>query len=131
MPLTGVLYGARFDRTNMSEVRRHVRRYAAAVGLNAVRLDDFIIAVSEILANAVLHGGGDGRISLRRDGASVRCVVTDHGKGLPDGYDIARPADPATQGGGRGLWLARTLCDRVTLLSSPGGTLVELTLSLP
>jgi len=42
-----------------------------------------------------------------------------------------RPPGPDTAGhGGYGLWLVRQLCDRVQIRTGPGGTLIEIRMSL-
>jgi anti-sigma regulatory factor (Ser/Thr protein kinase) len=38
----------------------------AAAGLTGSRLDDFVLAVHEIAANAIVHADGGGRLILRR-----------------------------------------------------------------
>lgn len=124
-----MLYTASFDRATISDVRRHIGRCATAVGLTAQRLDDFLIALGEILANAVVHGGGRGEVALRLDGGQVHCVVSDHGTGLPSGYTIG--ADPDVRAlGGRGLWLAHRLCGQLSVRSSAAGTRVELSFNV-
>ncbi|HEX6208624.1 MAG TPA: sensor histidine kinase [Actinomycetota bacterium] len=88
----------------------------AAVGLS--------IAVNEILTNALLHGGGDARLSLWREGASFVCQVEDEGPGIADPLAGYRP--PAHRTGGRGLWLARQLVDLMEILPVEVGAAVRL-----
>jgi anti-sigma regulatory factor (Ser/Thr protein kinase) len=84
-----------------------------------------VVAVNELLTNAVRHGGGTGRLSLWHAGSAVVCEVSDQGRGLavPVG---GRPARPATgQPGGWGLWLAQELTDTFQLTTGIGGTTVR------
>lgn len=113
----------------MSGTRRRVRQCSAAAGLTDQRLDDFLIAVSEVLTNAVLHGGGTGSMELRTQPGRIWCQVSDCGPGLPEGFTVSRPNDPRSRSG-RGLWLAHQLCDQVFWSSSRNGTSVELAVVL-
>ncbi|AGZ44001.1 ATP-binding protein [Actinoplanes friuliensis] len=77
------------------------------------------------------HGGGHGRIELRRDGDTLLCDIVDHGPGFPGGVPApAGPPSPQTPGG-RGLWLARHLTDTLLISDGPGGVTVSVTACLP
>ena len=119
----------RFDRSRVSALRHAVVSCAQAAGLAGGRLDDFVVAVNELLTNAVRHGGGGGRLALWRDGGSVVCEVTDHGAGLrvrpPPGQ---RP--PADEPGGRGLWLVGALADDLGVETGPEGTSVRISMTV-
>lgn len=96
------------------------------MGLTGDRLDDFVVAVNELLTNAVRHGGGRGRVTLWCADDSVVCEVSDTGTGLPD-TTPERPVRPvATQPGGWGLWLAEELTDTFALITGNGGTTVRI-----
>jgi anti-sigma regulatory factor (Ser/Thr protein kinase) len=91
------------------------------------RIADFLVAVSEVATNALVHGGG-GSAAAWIDGDRLVCDVRDHGPGVADplaGYDLA----PATAPGGRGLWLARQLSTLLEVGQGPRGTLVRLHLA--
>jgi two-component sensor histidine kinase len=45
------------------------------------------VIFSELYANALEHGGGDARVSLRRDGDLIEMRVDDDGPGLPPDFD--------------------------------------------
>ncbi|MER7500180.1 ATP-binding protein [Nonomuraea pusilla] len=118
------MLSASFARGRITCLRRAVSEHAAYEGLSGRQLEDFVLAVNEITTNAVVHGGGRGRLRLWSQGGRLWCEVTDEGPGLPPGWmgDARPPAGLAT--GGRGLWLARMLCDHVTIVSGPRGTSV-------
>jgi serine/threonine-protein kinase RsbW len=108
----------------VTTLRHAVASCAAAAGLDGDRLEDFVIAVNELLTNAVRHGGGAGQVRLSRDSAAVVCEVTDRGPGLavlpPD-----KPNRPtANEPGGWGLWLAGELTDTLDLKTGADGTTV-------
>ncbi|MFI7283436.1 ATP-binding protein [Micromonospora chersina] len=91
-------------------------------------MEDFVLAVHELVTNVVRHGGGSGRLRLLRDVVSLSCQVIDHGPGA-DYAPIAlpRPGIP----GHRGLWLAQQLTDSLVIDSGPDGTTATVTARLP
>ena len=125
-----VLLRADFTDDDISGLRHTVRRAAADAGLTGTRLDDFTIAIYELLTNAVRHGAGRGRLQLRTAARTLLCKVGDDGPGLPATHDGTRPEPTAV--GGRGLWLARQLADEVYLISTiADGTNVTAVMRLP
>jgi serine/threonine-protein kinase RsbW len=106
--------------------------------LGGDRLDDFVVAVNELLTNAVRHGGGTGRVSVSRADGAVVCEVSDSGTGLdePAADRAARPAadraarPTADQPGGWGLWLAEELTDTFRLTTGAAGTTVRVSSSI-
>jgi serine/threonine-protein kinase RsbW len=99
-------------------------------GLVGQRLDDFVLAVNELLTNAVRHGGGKGRLRLWRRGDVVVCEVSDHGGGF-DETRLSTAARPvADTPGGWGLWLAGKLSDRMEVQTGPAGTTVRISAAL-
>jgi serine/threonine-protein kinase RsbW len=96
---------------------------ARAFGLDGDRLDDFVVAVNELLTNAVRHGGGTGHVTLWCVDDAVLCEVTDHGGGL-GALRAGRPAPDEL--GGRGLWLVRELTDSIAIKTGPEGTAVRI-----
>ncbi|GGO75342.1 hypothetical protein GCM10012289_50150 [Nonomuraea cavernae] len=113
-----------FARGRVTVLRRDISVCAAGEGLRGRRLEDFVLAVNEVITNAVLHGGGGGRVRLWARRGRLWCEVTDHGPGLPPGWMGSARTPSSHDTGGRGLWLTRMLCDHVTIVSSPGGTCV-------
>ncbi|MGW0827216.1 ATP-binding protein [Streptomyces sp. NPDC002845] len=119
-----VLLKRHFTGASLVRLRPLVEDTAAAEGLTGVRLGEFILAVSEVAANAVEHAGGQGHLELRRLADELECRITDNGPGftpaipvLP-GLDTARP--------GRGLWLARLVTDRLAIAANTTGSAVTL-----
>jgi anti-sigma regulatory factor (Ser/Thr protein kinase) len=90
----------RFTGADLPRVRQRVGAAAAAAGLDENRCEELVLAVYELACNAILHGGGAGRLLLSRVEGSVRCQVSDDGPGFGD---VASP--------GGGLWLAGQLSD--------------------
>jgi anti-sigma regulatory factor (Ser/Thr protein kinase) len=117
------------SRDDLRALRAAVAARAVAAGLPARRADDLVLAAHEIAANAHLHGGGSATLRTWTDAGEFLCEVADHGCGMSDPEAGTTPPAP-TQIGGRGLWLARQLCDRVQVSTGASGTVVLLHLTL-
>jgi len=115
-----------FTLADLVSLRHEVERYAAGHGLTDLALNRFVVAVNELATNAVRHGGGTGRLELRRTGTVLRCRVTDQGPGIPAGLRIDAPPAPRAVNG-RGLWLVRQIAASLDIDSHPSGTSVTLT----
>ncbi|MFD0774681.1 ATP-binding protein, partial [Streptomonospora algeriensis] len=89
------------------------------------RLGDLVLAVNELAANAVEHGGGGGTVTLWRSRGWTVCDVADRGTGLHDPLCGYHPADPLSPRG-YGLWITRQLCDFLEIASGAHGTRVRL-----
>jgi anti-sigma regulatory factor (Ser/Thr protein kinase) len=106
----------------------HVRHRVAAAARRAGLTEDaaarFTLAVNEILINAIQHGGGTADVSIIADATRVVVEVRDHGPGMRGRVPDAPP--PVDSLHGRGLWLARQLCDDVSIHSTGTGVTVRL-----
>jgi anti-sigma regulatory factor (Ser/Thr protein kinase) len=118
------LISLEFRRPDLARLRRRVAACAADAGLTGIRLQAFVMAVNEIITNAVIHGGGLGRIRLWLAGRELVCEVSDAGPGIPGGR-IPADRPPAEATGGRGLWLTRSLCDAFSLDTGRDGTTIR------
>jgi serine/threonine-protein kinase RsbW len=132
---SGDLLDIAFGWADCTRLRRLVAGQCAAAGLTGARLDDFVLAVHEISANAIMHAGEGGRLILRRAADGLRCLIADHAR--RDGEDpvpaswVPRARDgsgrePADTETGRGLWLAAQLADELSITSGPDSTIVSL-----
>jgi len=129
-PAGDVLFQSRCDLAVIGTIRRRVADCMSGAGASEDKIDDFILAVGEIVGNAVKHGGGTGHIELIRSGRRLRCVVRDHGPGFPPDDHAHQHRVRADAEHGRGLWLAFTLCAVVELYTSSRGTRVDLVMDL-
>jgi serine/threonine-protein kinase RsbW len=119
----------RFRLDTLLDVRRDVQRYASEAGLSDLRLYYFVVAVNEIMTNAIHHGGGQGRLRIARVGEHFHCEVVDQGPGFAPERVAASGKPAADTLSGRGLWLTRQLCDQVEIVSDETGTRVTLAFS--
>jgi anti-sigma regulatory factor (Ser/Thr protein kinase) len=125
-----LLIAEAFDRTQVTELRHAVTSCSHAAGLTGQRLDDFVLAVNELITNAVRHGGGQGRLRLWRSPGELICEVADHGQGI-SARQLSERARPAPDtAGGWGLWLARELSDTMAVETGEAGTIVRITAAL-
>jgi anti-sigma regulatory factor (Ser/Thr protein kinase) len=122
---TEVLLTEAFDHSSITALRHAVTSGATSAGLRGDRLADFVVAVNELLTNAVRHGGGTGRVTLWRAAGAVVCEVTDTGAGLPPPVPQRRVKPAPDQPGGWGLWLAEELTDSFEIRTGNGGTTVQ------
>lgn len=91
----------------MTELRHSVTSCAHAAGLDGQRLDDFVLAVNELITNAVRHGGGQGWLRMWRHPGRLVCEVADHGRGSASaGSTIATAPRPTPPGAGASGWPA-------------------------
>jgi anti-sigma regulatory factor (Ser/Thr protein kinase) len=119
-------YEAEFGPDDLARLRDVVADQATVCGL-AGRGEDLVLAVHELAANSVRHGGGFGTLRVWRDGSALVCEVSDRGWITDPLAGRRRPG--LEQLGGRGLWLVNQLCDAVELRSSPAGTVVRVRMS--
>jgi anti-sigma regulatory factor (Ser/Thr protein kinase) len=119
-----------FDGHLITPVRHALLHAAAAVGLAGQRLDDFVLAVNEMMTNVVRHARSSGALTLWCQDGALQCEIIDEGPGIPAEYLNGHPLPSPFALNGRGLWLARRLCDSVTIKTGPLGTTVQLAISL-
>ena len=82
-----------------------------------------MLAVAELAANSIRHGGGRGILRIWHDDGSVIAEIRD--RGLIEDPLAGRRAPAAEQLGGRGLWIANAVCDLVQVRSTAQGTAVR------
>jgi anti-sigma regulatory factor (Ser/Thr protein kinase) len=111
-------------------LRALVTGYATEAAATAPAVEQFVRAVNQVATNAIEHGGGSGVLRVWTGPQAMVCEVSDTGAGLRDPLAGHLPAGRSTARG-RGLWLARQLCDLLEVRSDPAGTTVRLHLTLP
>ena len=123
-----------FDADTLADLRKAVRAAVVAAGLPGERADEVMLAVHELAANAVRHGGGAGRAWLDVTAGYLSCQVSDSGPGSPAGRarsDGGGSARPWPFRAGHGLWLVRNVADHLSVEAGPHGSAVTVTFRLP
>lgn len=92
----------------------------------AQSVEDLMIAVSEAVTNAIVHGRPHVRARYWRNGERIVVTVTDDGDGPNNPYAGLLPA-PGRDVGGFGLWLIYQLCDHVAFQRKDDGFTVRMT----
>ncbi len=129
-----------FDEGTLHILREAVLAHAAAAGMPEWRAVDVMLAVHELAANAVRHGGGTGQVQVQvADGALV-CRVSDPGPASRNGHAPATEpgrqqpravtAQPWPYQPGHGLWLVRQAADHLTVTCGPAGSQVTAVFAL-
>ena len=110
------------DRAQIALLRKDLRGWLVAHGIEAESSQAVLLATSEAAGNAVEHGYRDDPLgavevvaTITDDAIEIR--VADHGVWLPARADVAR---------GRGLQLIRQVMDEVNIAHGPGGTTVSM-----
>jgi anti-sigma regulatory factor (Ser/Thr protein kinase) len=118
-----------FDRTNLSAVRFLAARRAAELGFGDDRIDDIRLAVAELGANSLDHGGGSGTFRVWAAEGRLVCEVSDAGHIL-DPLAGRNPVDPRTAGS-RGLLIVNLLGDLVRVHTRAGATSIRVYFDAP
>jgi anti-sigma regulatory factor (Ser/Thr protein kinase) len=125
LPLRDLKFGA----DDLPRLRLSVEVCSIQAGLTEPHLSEFLLAVNEVVDNAIRHGGGGGHLRLQRHNGVLRCQVMDTGPGFGDQVIPPRQPDIDAETG-RGLWLAHELADQVTISTGSAGSIVSLAVAL-
>jgi anti-sigma regulatory factor (Ser/Thr protein kinase) len=110
-----------FGLGDLPAVRRLLASFAIDAGLSGSRTEEIILAANEITTNAVLHGQPPATVRAWHADGEIIVGVTDAGEGIRNAL-VGQMPPPAGSLGGRGLWLARLLCDAVEVCDAGGCT---------
>jgi anti-sigma regulatory factor (Ser/Thr protein kinase) len=103
----------RFD-DRPAPARDFVTARASEAGLSGPALADLRVAAAEVVTNAILHGRRPHWVHVWTAGDELLCEVQDGGAGIGSpatGFALPPLDAPA----GRGVWIARQLCDHLEL----------------
>lgn len=109
--------------------RARVMALGRRLGFRGEALDGIVLAFSEAVSNAFLHGETGNRhcvhVAAVMDGDRLVLEIMDHGRGFqPSNLNLPSPHDMSE--GGRGLYLMHVFMDEVQWLGSPAGTTVRM-----
>ncbi|MEJ3651426.1 ATP-binding protein [Actinomycetes bacterium KLBMP 9759] len=113
-----------FGAWQLNEVREAVERALTSADYSSGRAEDVVLAVNEVATNAVEHGGGEAMICVWLGNDGFTCEIHDRGAlGDPlPGLQAPHPSEPR----GRGVWIARQLCDTLHVWADGTGTHVRM-----
>jgi anti-sigma regulatory factor (Ser/Thr protein kinase) len=95
-------------------VRAFVTEQATYAGLHGEQLEALRVAAGELATNAIVHGRRPRRARVWEAAGQLVCEIEDGGAGVAS--QLAGYLMPGTDArSGRGLWIARQLCDRVEI----------------
>jgi anti-sigma regulatory factor (Ser/Thr protein kinase) len=112
----------------LSDVRRFITKFGTQAGLGA-RVDDLVLAIDELAANSICHGGGTGTVYAWTEEGTVVCQVSDNG--YLSNPLVGRIPASALQVGGRGLLMVNHMADLVRIHTSPQGTTIRVYFTPP
>jgi anti-sigma regulatory factor (Ser/Thr protein kinase) len=118
------------DTRELGRLRAHLRAFCAFHNIEGLAREEALLVASELCSNAV--AAARGRFSMLwlavgLDGTDIVIEVSDDGPGFSMSQDI-RPDRQAVRG--RGLVIVRALCERLTVRSERGRTLVTARLAM-
>ncbi len=134
-----------FDSGTLRALRADVHASASRIGFPDHRVEDMVLAIHELVANAVQHGAGAGRLRIWDLAGTMHCQVDDGVLAFADSDPAAPAADPedvkaavkrspsgrsvatAWSIPGHGLWVVRQVADDLLVMSSPQGTSAAVT----
>ena len=115
-------------KADLASVRAFTSWHARTSGMAPDRMRDVVIAVSELAANSLRHGGGQGALSVWTAGGELLCQVEDAGHISDPLVGRNMPAPDAA--GGHGMWVVHQLCDLVEIRTGAAGTVIRLHMRL-
>lgn len=129
-----------FGETTLRVLRETVLAHATAAGMPEGRALDVMLAVHELAANAVKHGGGIGSLRMSVTNRELTCQISDPGSAgsglsristlgsqLPG---AAAQRSPWPYEPGHGLWLVRKVADHMSVNSGPAGSQVTVAFTM-
>ncbi|MCS6789647.1 MAG: ATP-binding protein [Bacteroidia bacterium] len=116
----------------IARIEGHLSAWAREMGLQAEKISLFIVAVTEAISNAILHGNRQSpqkevrvRLSYSNLPPALAVEVQDEGEGFnPESIPDPTHQDNLLKEGGRGIFLMRNIADNVEFLE--GGRCVRL-----
>jgi len=133
-----------FDSGTLHVLRADVQVLASRTGFPDHRVEDMVLAIHELAANAVHHGAGAGRLRIWNLAGALHCQVDDGppafgspaapGAGHGDGgaTETESPSSPSAVSSwqatrGHGLWVVRQVADQLQVTSGAQGTSATVT----
>ncbi|MFC5179803.1 sensor histidine kinase [Actinomadura harenae] len=124
-------YKLDIDVPDLYWIRAYVTNFARRTPLPEDDLQRLLVAVTEVVTNALRHGRPPITLRLWLEPGELVCEVTDHGHWTErTGFGLI-PPKPVGGAGRFGLWAVRLLCSTVQIRTGRDGTTVRLRLQVP
>jgi serine/threonine-protein kinase RsbW len=124
------------DPEYIERVEKKTEKIAKQAGLNENATDNLAIAVTEVVANAIVHGNrrdSSKKVTIEfiLDERNIKVLISDEGTGF-DPKDIKNPTTPENilKESGRGVFIVKALMDDVRFRFSDKGTVTTLIMKL-
>ena len=121
------------SRKNIPKVEELLAKANADFNVEEQRFHKLLIAVSELVLNAIVHGNKESsvkkvKVTAEYDDEKMIVKVLDEGAG----FDVTQIPDPTSaenirKESGRGIYIVKQLIDRVEYKKTPEGFLIILT----
>src|SRR5580658_4290618 len=123
-----------FDSGTLHVLRADVQVLASRAGFPDHRVEDLVLAIHELAANAVHHGAGAGRLRIWDLAGALRCQVDDGplAFGDPAAPVAGREPGPGVMSSwqaipGHGLWVVQQVASQLQVTSGTQGTRATVT----
>ena len=124
------------DPEYIERVEKKTEKIAKQAGLNDNAIDNLAIAVTEVVANAIVHGNrrdSSKKVTIEffLDEKNIKVLISDEGAGF-DPRDIKNPTAPENilKESGRGVFIVKALMEDVLFRFSEKGTVTTLVMKL-
>lgn len=124
------------DPKNIVKVERFLEKVGSKVPLDEIQMNKLMVSLTEAVNNAIVHGNKSNpkkkvRVACEAVPGWLLLVVNDQGRGF-DPKHVANPLknENLLRESGRGIFLMRTLMDKVEFETIRGGYEVRLWLEL-
>lgn len=122
-----VILAEDFTAATVTALRHRLKTTVTTAGLAGEDAYDFVLAVHELVTNAVRHGGGRGHLQLSQHDDVLVCEISDQGD---PSAELPVQLSPADIPGGRGLWLAHQFTEGLILTRGVDGVTATVTACL-
>ena len=119
-------------QTQIHVVERELEKFGQKAGLTESDIEDFGIATTEMVNNAIRHGNNNDptkkvHVTFKKSTSEMRVTVRDDGGGFdPDKVDDPLKPENLYKESGRGIFIVRMLMDNVDFRITKAGTEVIL-----
>lgn len=120
------------DLKEIQRVEEFTEELVEKIGFSEEDKDSLAISITEMVGNAISHGNRQDKrkkveINFYINKKGIRITIQDEGKGFNvDEVDNPLAPENLLKDSGRGIYIVRTLMDKVNYIHNKKGTLVEI-----